>query len=341
MDKIRAGIVGYGNIGRGVEKAIGQNPDFELVAILTRRPPGTLSSGMQASGMHDSGSQATNNSTAAILHVSDAPSLKGKVDVMILCGGSATDLPEQGPQFAASFNTVDSYDTHAKIPDYYRAMDAASRSAGLISVISAGWDPGLFSLNRALAAAVLPHGSGCTFWGKGVSQGHSDAIRRVDGVEAAIQYTIPIATAIEKARKGEGGALATRDKHLRECFVVAKEGADKAAIETSIKTMPYYFAEYDTIVHFIGKDEFNANHTGMAHGGFVVHSGKTVSGRHTIEYSLDLNNNAEFTASTLVAYARAACRYQREGRSGALTVLDIPVTYLSATPDETLRKDLL
>jgi diaminopimelate dehydrogenase len=220
-------------------------------------------------------------------------------------------------------------------------MDEASRAAGLVSVISTGWDPGLFSMNRVLASAVLPQGSGCTFWGKGVSQGHSDALRRVDGVEAAIQYTLPVATAIEKARKGEGGLLTTREKHKRECFVVAKDGADKAEIENNIKTMPHYFSDYDTIVHFIGKDEFVANHTGTAHGGFVVHSGRTSGGRQTIEFSLDLYHNAEFTASVLVAYARAAYRYHIEGKAGALTVFDIPLAYLSSESPEELRRSYL
>jgi diaminopimelate dehydrogenase len=326
MNKIKVGIVGYGNIGRGVEKAVKQNPDFELVAVLTRRPPESLT---------------IETPSASIIHIDDAFTLKGKVDVMLLCGGSATDLPEQGPSFAKSFNTVDSYDTHAKIPDYFKAMDEASRSAGLVSIISTGWDPGLFSINRVLVRAVLPHGSGCTFWGKGVSQGHSDAIRRVDGVELAVQYTLPIATAVEKARKGEGELLTTREKHLRECFVVAKEGADKAEIENKIKTMPYYFAEYDTVVHFIGKDEFNANHTGTAHGGFVIHSGETGDSRQAMEFSLNLSHNAEFTASVMLAYARAAYRYHTEGKAGALTVFDIPLTYLSYESDEELRRKYL
>ena len=326
MSMIRIGIVGYGNIGRGVEKAILQNPDLELAAILTRRPPKDL---------------IVDTQSVPKFHVDNALSLKGEIDVMILCGGSATDLPVQGPEFAASFNTVDSYDTHAKIPEYYKAMNTASQKAGLVSIISAGWDPGLFSMNRALAQAVLPYGAGCTFWGKGVSQGHSDAIRRIDGVEAAIQYTIPLEAAIEKARKGEGNALATREKHIRECFVVAKEDADKTEIETKIKTMPHYFSDYDTIVHFIGKEEFITNHTNMAHGGFVVHSGKTNGNRQTIEFSLNLSNNAEFTASVLIAYARAAYRFYKEGRTGALTVLDVPTSYLSAKSDDELIKDFL
>jgi len=326
VGKIRVGIVGYGNIGKGVEKAIRQNPDFELTAVLTRRPPEEL---------------VVDTPGALKIQVDEALSLKGKVDVMILCGGSATDLPVQGPQFAQHFITVDSYDTHAKIPEYFEKMNGISQNAGLVSVISAGWDPGLFSMNRVLAQAVLPNGSGCTFWGKGVSQGHSDAIRRVEGVEAAIQYTIPIAEAVEKARKGEGELLTTREKHLRECFVVAKQGADKTAIETSIKTMPYYFSEYDTIVHFISRSEFDANHTGMSHGGVVIYSGKTNGSRQTVEFSLNLHSNAEFTASVLVSYARAAYRIHQEGRTGAFTVLDIPITYLSSKTDEELRRELL
>ena len=326
MNKIRAGIVGYGNIGRGAEKAIRQSPDFELAAVLTRRSPEDL---------------VIDTPTALKMHIDDAQSLIGKVDVMILCGGSATDLPVQGPEFASHFNTVDSYDTHAKIPEYYDAMNSASKAAGLVSVISAGWDPGLFSLNRVLAQAILPHGSGATFWGKGVSQGHSDAIRRVDGVEAGVQYTIPIASAIEKARNGEGEHLTAREKHMRECFVVAKEGADKAEIEKNIKTMPNYFADYDTIVHYISKDEFDADHADMPHGGFVIHSGITDGGRHNIEFSLDLNNNAEFTASVLVAFARAGYRFHQEGRTGAFTVFDIPLAYLSMKSGEDLRRELL
>jgi diaminopimelate dehydrogenase len=326
MGKIRVGIVGYGNIGRGTEKVIQQSPDFELVAILTRRPPGDLE---------------TNSPQALKLHVSDALTLKGKVDVMVLCGGSATDLPVQGPEFALHFNTVDSYDKHTNIPEYFSAMNEASGKAGLVSIISAGWDPGLFSIHRVLAQAILPKGAGATFWGKGVSQGHSDAIRRIDGVEAAVQYTIPVAKAVEKARNGEGGVLTTREKHTRECFVVAKEGANKKVIENNIKTMPHYFADYDTVVHFISMDEYASNHTGMPHGGFVIHSGKTSNGRQTMEFSLDLCHNAEFTASVLVAYARAAYRCHQEGRTGAFTVLDVPIAYLSPESAGALRKEYL
>jgi len=326
MYKIRAGIVGYGNIGRGTEQAIRRSPDFELAAVLTRRPPEGL---------------VTDTPSAIKAHVGDAISLKGKVDIMLLCGGSATDLPVQGPEFAKNFNTVDTFDTHAKIPEYFNVMNEMSKKAGLISLISAGWDPGLFSMNRALMQSVLPNGAGCTFWGKGVSQGHSDAIRRIDGVETAIQYTIPIAAAVDKARKGESEGLTARDKHLRECFVVAREGVNKAEIEDKIKTMQYYFSDYDTIVHFISKDEFYTNHTSMPHGGFVIHSGRTDAGRQGMEFSLNLCHNAEFTASVLVAFARAAYRYHKEGRMGTLTPLDIPVSYLSIKSDEELRAEML
>ena len=326
MARIRAGIVGYGRIGKGAEKVIQQNSDFELTAVLTRRSPGELT---------------TDTPSALKVHVDEALNLIGRVDVMILCGGSATDLPMQGPQFAEHFITVDAYGTRAKIPEHFNKMDEISKKAGLVSIISAGWDPGLFSMNRVLAQAVMPYGSGCTFWGKGISHGHSDAIRRVDGVETAVQYTIPIATAVEKARKGRGESLTTRDKHLRECFVVAKPGADKTEIETNIKNMPYYFSDYDTVVHFISRTEFDTNHTGMSHGGIVIHSGKINGSRQTMEFSLDLHNSAEFAASVLVSFARAAHRCHREGRTGALTALDIPVKYLSPKTDEELRKELL
>ena len=350
MSRIKIGVVGYGNIGRGVEKAIRNYPDMELAAVLTRRSPDDL---------------VIATPSARKLHVSEATALVGVVDVMILCGGSATDLPIQGPQFAEQFVTVDSYDNHVKIPEYFNTMNDTSKKAGLLSIISVGWDPGLFSMNRVLAQAVLPLGSGCTFWGKGVSQGHSDAIRRIDGVEAATQYTIPIASAVEKARMGLGGQLTPRDKHLRECFVVVNENADKSAVEASVKNMPNYFLEYDTVVHFISMSEFKANHTGMAHGGFVIHSGGTDgsdicadkdnvsvydgetgaensdSNRQKIEFSLSLHNNAEFTGSVMVAYARAARRFRQEGRIGALTALDVPVAYLSQKSGDTLRKEML
>lgn len=324
MGRLRVGIVGYGNLGRGVEMAIRQNPDVELVCILTRRQPASVSSAVE------------------VAHVSDAAKYQGKVDVMILCGGSATDLPEQGPQFASLFNTVDSFDTHAKIPDYFAQVDAAAKQSGHASVISTGWDPGLFSLNRLLADSVLPEGKEYTFWGKGVSQGHSDAIRRVRGVKNGIQYTIPHESAVSKVRAGENPELSTRDKHLRECFIVAEEGADRAAIEREIKTMPNYFSDYETVVHFIDEQEMQRNHSAMPHGGLVFRSGKTgESSTQIIEFGLKLDSNPEFTASVLVAYARAIARYAAEGFKGAKTVFDIPFAYLSAKSGDQLRSEML
>lgn len=326
MHKIRIGIVGYGNLGRGVERAISQNPDMELIAVFTRRSP----------------EQLTIASSAAKVSIADIESYIDKIDVMILCGGSATDLPEQGPQLAALFHTVDSYDTHAKIPQYYEQVDAAAKAGRHVSIISTGWDPGLFSLNRLLGEAILPEGTTYTFWGKGVSQGHSDAIRRVEGVKAGVQYTIPSDKAVERVRSGENPELSTRDKHIRECYVVAEEGADLARIEQQIKTMPNYFAEYDTIVHFISEAELKQNHSAMPHGGLVLRSGITGEGHsQIIEFGLTLKSNPEFTASVLVAYARAAYRYAREGVVGAKTVLDIPLSYLSPKSGEQLRKELL
>ena len=326
MSKIRVGIVGYGNLGRGVEMAIAQNPDMELVAVFTRRNP----------------EQLTIASAAAKASIADAEAYKGKIDVMILCGGSATDLPEQGPQFAKLFNTVDSFDTHARIPEYFETVDAVARASKSVSVISTGWDPGLFSLNRLLAEAVLPEGNAYTFWGKGVSQGHSDAIRRVPGVKAGVQYTVPSEKAVERVRNGENPELTTREKHLRECFVVAEDGADKTKIEQEIKTMPNYFADYDTVVHFISEDELKQNHSAMPHGGLVFRSGKTgVNSTQIIEFGLKLDSNPEFTASVLVAYARAAAKFAQEGAYGAKTVFDIPFAYLSPKSPAELRKELL
>lgn len=326
-NKIRVGIVGYGNLGKGAEKAIRQNKDFELVAVITRRDPEALS---------------VDTPDILKVKVEDASSLKGKVDIMILCGGSATDLPVQGPQFAKDFNTVDSFDTHAKIPEYFSRVDQAAKEYETTSIISVGWDPGLFSMNRLLTEAILPEGSGCTFWGKGVSQGHSDAIRRIEGVINATQYTIPIEEAIEKARNGESDLLMTRDKHLRECFVVAAEGADQKVIKDSIINMPNYFSDYDTIVHFIDQAEFDAKHNTMPHGGFVVRRGITGDrSRQNIEFSLKLESNPEFTASVLIAFARAAYRLNQEGKTGAYTVLDIPLSYLSPKTGEALRKEIL
>ena len=329
MDKIKIGIVGYGNIGRGVEQAIKRNDDMELAAVFTRRDPATVS--IQTEG-------------AAVKHFDDMVSMKGEVDVMILCGGSATDLPVIGPEVAASFNTIDSFDTHAKIPEYFANVDKAAKEGNNISIISVGWDPGMFSLNRLYAESILVQGSTYTFWGKGVSQGHSDAIRRIDGVKNAIQYTVPIEDAVEQVRSGSEPELTTRQKHLRECYVVAEEGADKAAIENAIKTMPNYFSDYDTTVTFITEEELKANHSGIPHGGFVIRSGKTgweQEHNHVIEYSLKLDSNPEFTASVIVAYARAAFRLYKEGQNGCKTVFDIAPAYLSAKDGAELRKNLL
>ncbi|MGN7357879.1 diaminopimelate dehydrogenase [Paenibacillus sp. SAF-054] len=324
MKQITVGIVGYGNLGKGVEKAIRQNPDMQLEAIFTRREP----NGVEAS--------------VPVLHISAAEQYIGKIDVMILCGGSATDLPEQGPQFAKLFNTVDSFDTHARIPEYFATVDAEASAAGHVSVISTGWDPGLFSLNRMLAEAILPEGKEYTFWGRGVSQGHSDAIRRVEGVKNGVQYTIPVEEAVAKVRSGENPELTTRQKHLRECFVVAEEGADQARIEKEIKEMPNYFSDYDTTVNFISEEELKASHSAMPHGGTVLRSGRTgENSTQIIEFGLKLDSNPEFTASVLVAYARAAAKLSAQGDKGAKTVFDIPFGMLSPKSAEQLRKELL
>ena len=325
---IRIGIVGYGNIGRGVELAIMRNDDMELVAVVTRRNPDsvqTITEGVQK------------------VHMDDILTLKDKVDVLILCGGSATDLPVMGPEIAANFNTIDSFDTHAKIPEYFANMDEAASKSGHIGIISVGWDPGMFSLNRIYAESILVQGSTYTFWGKGVSQGHSDAIRRVPGVKNAIQYTVPIEAAVEEVRSGSEPELTTRQKHLRECYVVAEEGADLAAIEEAIKTMPNYFADYDTTVTFLSEDEFKATHNKMPHGGFVIRTGETgiTGNKHVIEYSLQLDSNPEFTACVLVAYARAAYRLAAKGESGARSVFDIAPALLSQKTSEQLRKEIL
>ncbi len=327
MNKIRIGIVGYGNIGRGVEAAIKQNQDTELVAVFTRRSPESLK---------------INTSTAKVVAIDEAVNYKNDIDVMILCGGSATDLPEQGPEFATMFNMVDSFDTHAKIPEYLESVNKAAIAAGKVGVISVGWDPGLFSMIRMMSGAILPVGNDYTFWGKGISQGHSDAIRRVEGVKDAKQYTIPMDKAVQSVRNGENAELTTRQKHLRECFVVAEDGADKAKIEETIKNMPNYFADYDTVVHFISQEELDKNHSKMPHGGFVFRSGMTGEGnKHIIEFSLKLDSNPEFTANVLLAYARAAYRMNKEGQKGAKTVFDVPLSYLSEKPYEQLIKDLL
>lgn len=326
---IRIGILGYGNLGRGVECAVRQNPDMELVAVFTRRKPEDLS---------------IMTEKAAVCHVDEAAAWKDKIDVLILCGGSATDLPEQTPVFAKLFNVVDSFDTHARIPQHFSNVDAAAKESGKVGIISVGWDPGMFSLNRMYANAILPDGKDYTFWGKGVSQGHSDAVRRIEGVKNAKQYTIPVDAALEAVRNGENPELTTRQKHTRECFVVLEEGADAAKVEEEIKTMPNYFVDYDTTVHFISEEELLRDHSGIPHGGFVIRSGRTgweKENSHVIEYSLKLDSNPEFTASVIVAYARAAYRLAREGQSGCKTVFDIAPAYLSAKSGEELRATLL
>lgn len=326
---MRIGILGYGNLGRGIECAIRQNPDMELAAVFTRRAPEKVS--ILTEG-------------AAVCSVADVEQWKDKIDVMILCGGSATDLPEQTPKYAELFNVVDSFDTHARIPEHFERVDAAAKKSGHIGIISVGWDPGMFSLNRMYANAILPEGRDYTFWGKGVSQGHSDAIRRVEGVKDGKQYTIPVESALEAVRNGENPELTTRQKHTRECFVVLEEGADPVKVEATIKNMPNYFADYDTTVHFISEEELKANHSGIPHGGFVIRSGKTGWERehkHVIEYSLKLDSNPEFTACVIVAYARAAFRLHSEGQSGCKTVFDIAPAYLSAKTGAELRKSLL
>ena len=326
---IRIGIMGYGNLGRGIECAIRQNADMELAAVFTRRDPETVS--VLTEGV-------------AVCSVSEAEQWKEKVDVMILCGGSATDLPEQTPKYASMFNVVDSFDTHARIPEHFANVDAAAKESGKVGIISVGWDPGMFSLNRLYANAILPDRKEYTFWGKGVSQGHSDAIRRVEGVRDARQYTIPVEAALEAVRNGENPELSTRQKHTRECFVVLEEGADAAKVEEEIKTMPNYFSDYVTTVHFISQEELDKNHSGIPHGGFVLRSGKTGwEGEHShlIEYSLKLDSNPEFTSSVLVAYARAAYRLYKEGQSGCKTVFDIAPAYLSSKSGEELRASML
>lgn len=326
---IRIGIMGYGNLGRGIECAIKQNEDLELTAVFTRRNPESVQ---------------TLSKDVTVCKASEVTDWKDKIDVLILCGGSATDLPEQTPEYAKYFNVVDSFDTHARIPEHFANVDAAAKNAGTVGIISVGWDPGMFSLNRMYANAILPNGKDYTFWGKGVSQGHSDAIRRIDGVKDGKQYTIPVDAALEAVRNGENPELTTRQKHTRECFVVLEDGADAKKVENEIKTMPNYFADYDTTVHFIGEEELKENHSGIPHGGFVIRSGKTgweEENSHVIEYSLKLDSNPEFTASVIVAYARAAYRLSQEGVSGCKTVFDIAPAYLSAKSGEELRKELL
>ncbi len=326
---MKIGILGYGNLGRGVEFTVKENPDAELVAVFTRRNPADVK---------------INTPNVPVVRANDAENWIDKIDVMILCGGSATDLPKQTPEFAKMFNVVDSFDTHAKIPEHFANVDAAAKKSNHVAIISVGWDPGLFSLARAYSSAILPDGKDYTFWGKGVSQGHSDAIRRIKGVKNAKQYTIPIDAALEAVRSGKNPELTTRQKHLRECFVVLEENADAAKVEREIKTMPNYFADYDTIVNFISEEELQKNHSGLAHGGFVIRSGNTGENKkhnHIFEFSLKLDSNPEFTTSVLLAYARAAHRLQREGKSGCMTVLDVPPAYLSAKDGAELRAHLL
>ncbi len=326
---IRIGILGYGNLGRGVECAVKQNPDMELAAVFTRRNPDTVK--ILTEGVK-------------VYPLEEAKNMTDQIDVMILCGGSATDLPAQTPEFAKLFHVVDSFDTHAKIPEHFAAVDASAKEGKKVAIISSGWDPGMFSLNRVYANAILPDGKDYTFWGKGVSQGHSDAIRRIAGVKDARQYTIPVESALEAIRGGETPELTTRQKHTRECFVVAEEGADLAKIEEEIKTMPNYFSDYDTTVHFITEEELKRDHSRLPHGGFVIRSGRTgweLENKHVIEYSLKLDSNPEFTSSVIVACARAAYRMANEGQTGCRTILDIPPAYLSAKSGEELRKELL
>ena len=327
--KTRVGILGYGNLGKGIECAIKQNDDMELVAVFTRRIPDSvkiLSEGVK------------------VYSVDDILSKKNEIDVLMLCGGSATDLPVQTPEYAKYFNVIDSFDTHAKIPEHFDNVDKAAKEGGNVAVISCGWDPGMFSLNRLYANAILPDGKDYTFWGKGVSQGHSDAIRRIEGVKDARQYTVPVEAAVNAVRSGENPELTTRQKHTRECYVVVEDGADKARIENEIKTMPNYFADYDTTVYFISEEELKQNHATLPHGGSVIRSGKSgwnCENTNIIEYRLNLDSNPEFTASVLVAYARAAARLSKEGQKGCKTVFDIAPAYLCRESGEELRKHLL
>ncbi len=326
---IKIGIIGYGNLGRGVECSIAQNPDMEIAGIFTRREPSTLKALTEG---------------VKVYSMEDLESMADSIDVAILCGGSATDLPEQTPQLAGIFNVVDSFDTHANIPEHFENVDKKSKASNKVSIISVGWDPGMFSLNRLYANAILPEGKDYTFWGKGVSQGHSDAIRRVEGVKDGKQYTIPVDEALEKVRKGENPEFSTREKHIRVCYVVAMEGADKDEIAREIKEMPNYFSDYDTTVNFISQEELEKEHSGIPHGGFVIRTGKTGLNKensHVVEYSLKLDSNPEFTASVLVAYARVAYRLNQEGQSGCKTPFDIAPAYLSSKSGAELRKELL
>ena len=326
---MKIGILGYGNLGRGIECAIRQNDDMELAAVFTRRDPKSV---------------AILTDGVPVYTIDELIRMAGQLDVLVLCGGSATDLPEQTPEYAKYFNVIDSFDTHANIPEHFSHVDATAKENSHTALISCGWDPGMFSLNRLYANAVLPQGRDYTFWGKGVSQGHSDAIRRIEGVKDAKQYTIPLDNALEAVRSGQNPKLSTRQKHQRECFVVAEEGADRAAIEDTIKTMPNYFADYDTTVHFISEKELKEEHSGIPHGGFVFRTGKTGwenEHNHIIEYRLTLDSNPEFTSSVILAYARAVCRLSREGQYGCKTVFDVPPAYLSPKSSEELRRELL
>ena len=324
--KIKVAICGYGNLGRGVENEIIKSEDMELSAIFTRRDPNNLRI----------------SSNTPVKSINEMEEWKDKIDVVIMCGGSATDLPVQVPKVAKMFNTVDSFDTHAKIPEYFKEVNDSAKSANKTSLISGGWDPGMFSVMRTYADAILPEGKTYTFWGKGVSQGHSDAIRRIEGVKNAIQYTIPVESAMESVRRGEKPNLTTADKHLRECYVVVEDGIDRDEIEQKIKNMPNYFSDYNTTVHFVTEEELKTNHSKMSHGGFVIHSGKTGNGnKQIIEYSLKLDSNPEFTASTLIALARATYRLNQQGQYGAKTILDVPPSLMSKKSDEELRKELL
>ena len=326
---IRVSILGYGNLGKGVESAIAQNDDMELKAVFTRRNPENVK--VRTAGVK-------------VLQADELSHMQDELDVLILCGGSATDLPVQTPQYASMYNVVDSFDTHARIPEHFAAVDAAAKKAGKVSLISCGWDPGMFSLNRLYANCVLPEGKDYTFWGKGVSQGHSDAVRRIEGVKDCRQYTIPVEKAVEAVRNGSNPELTTREKHTRECFVVAEEGADLAKIENEIKTMPNYFSDYDTTVHFITEEEMKRDHSGLPHGGMVIRTGVTgmeKEHKHVIEYSLKLDSNPEFTGSVIVAYARAVSRMNKEGMSGCKTVFDVAPAYLSPKSAEELRAHML
>ena len=324
----KIGILGYGNLGRGVEAAIARNKDTELVGVFTRRDPSTVKIATEG---------------VEVYRQDKLSEMKDKIDVLIICGGSATDLPEMTPAFAKDFNVIDSFDTHAKIPEHFANVDAAAKSGNKIGIISCGWDPGMFSLNRVYSMSILPDGAAYTFWGKGVSQGHSDAVRRIEGVKDARQYTIPVPSALEAVRAGKNPELSTREKHTREVFVVAMPDADKARIENEIKTMPNYFSDYDTTVHFIDEEEMKRDHSGLPHGGSVIYSGTTGNGdnKHVIEYSLQLDSNPEFTGAVLVAFARAAARMNKEGMSGAKTVLDVPPAYLSSLTGDELRAHYL